>query len=716
VGTVVEISGEGLIPGEILIVEYDGDEIDIESGDEEVDTNGEFTLYIIIPDSEFGEHTVTVKGEDSLTELNNIFTVEPEINANPASGEAGTMVSVTGTGFDRRNGVDFSFGGTPVTNVVWLVESGGRTNTDGTFAVNLTVPDIVPGSYTILAEDEDDNDIFATATFSVVVNTAINLSPTTGLVGDSITVNGSSFGAGATATLYFDDVNIGTVQIGIDGSFTASIDIPASTTGVHIIRVEDTAARLATANISIEPEMTMTPLAGLMGDGVNVSGSGFSSNQDITIMYSDIAVTLATPIETDADGSFSGSFSVPAIPGGAYTVAVSDSISDLTADFTVGYSATLRPGSGEMGDTVQLSGHGFGANKQVTLLYGNAVIQMTPITSDSAGSFSGSFDIPAIPGGIAALTITDGTTSVSVSLTVTAAISLNPTSGKAGDGVGIAGYGFGAPITTNNNGLFSAAQFHVPASPGGTAIITISDGNIAINTSFAVETGDISLTPKTGNIGTQITVRGDGQVAGAPIVVTYDGTVLPSDPDETGNNGSFTAILEIPRSAAGEHTIAVSINGVEVEQFTFTMESAAPLAPELITIFFGEKVEAPIRFDWGEVSDASLPVTYNLEIFTLVGNTEVTVIDKPGLSVTDYTLDEMELAKLEPLEKNEFYYWRVNAEDGAGNVSAWLAVDTFAIGGEGWPGWLMWVWIGLGALVVFIFALWLGRRIAYSSY
>ena len=162
VGTEVEIRGKGFAPGETIVVEYDGDEIEIDSGDEKIDEDGMFVLTIIIPESEFDEHTITIKGEDSLAELEETFTVESEISINPTSGEAGTIVTVTGTGFDRRNGVDFSFGGTPVTNVVWLVESGGRTNSDGTFAVQLSVPlNTVPGSYTILAEDEDDDDIFA---------------------------------------------------------------------------------------------------------------------------------------------------------------------------------------------------------------------------------------------------------------------------------------------------------------------------------------------------------------------------------------------------------------------------------------------------------------------------------------------------------------------------------------------------------------------------
>jgi hypothetical protein len=167
VGTEVEISGEGFVPGEAIIIEYDDEQIDIEGGDEESDEEGVFTLQIVIPESEYGEHTITIRGQDSLTELETTFTVEPNIGVNPNNGEPGSIVLVTGTGFDRNNSINFSFGGTSVTDIVWLVTVLGITNSNGTFAVNLTVPDVGLGSYGILAQDEDDNDIFDSTFFTV---------------------------------------------------------------------------------------------------------------------------------------------------------------------------------------------------------------------------------------------------------------------------------------------------------------------------------------------------------------------------------------------------------------------------------------------------------------------------------------------------------------------------------------------------------------------
>jgi len=167
VGTEVEISGTGFAQSETIMVEYDDQQIDIENGDEQTDNEGDFTLYLIIPESQFGEHTITIVGEDSLAELAVVFIVKPVIYIIPTSGEAGSVITVTGNGFAEYNGVNFSFGGTAFASVSWLVESGGRTNRNGSFAVNLTIPIVAAGSYVILAEDEENDAIYAANFFSI---------------------------------------------------------------------------------------------------------------------------------------------------------------------------------------------------------------------------------------------------------------------------------------------------------------------------------------------------------------------------------------------------------------------------------------------------------------------------------------------------------------------------------------------------------------------
>ena len=637
VGTEVEISGVGFAPDEVIIVQYDGDEIDIDSGDTEADEDGKFTLFIIIPESTFGENTITIIGEDSLAELELVFTVVPEIVIDPEEGEAGTNVTIIGTGFDRYGDVVITFNGDEVKEK--------RAGSNGSFDTFFTVPDVAEGAYDILAEDEDNNDIFAEAEFTVIVNinTAITVTPTSGNVGDEVTVTGVDFGASATVTLYFDNVSVGTVAAGPDGSLSGSLTIPASTTGSHTIKAEDGIGRSATTTITVEPEMTMTPTTGAMLDEIAVSGSGFGAEKTITILYGTAAVTPTAPITTNPDGSFSGSFLVPPLPAGSYTVTVTDSTSSLTTSFVVVAGITISPTSGIVGSGVGVAGYGFGANKSITILYGTVAVTPT------------------------------------------------------------------APITTNPDGSFSGG-FFVPANPAGSYTVTVTDGTSSLTTSFVV-VAEATISPTSGNIGDTVTVSGTGFGANSPITITYNNAaVTPTAPIITSADGSFSGTFTIPPSVGGAHTITVS-DGVTAEQFTFVMESTPPASPQPLLPLGGDKPKQPVQFDWADVTDPS-GVTYTLQI-SRDENFTTLVLEKTGLTESKYTMTEAE--KLESVSKDEPYYWRVKAIDGASNESGWTGVGSFYIGGFAWD-WVKYLLIGLGVVVVVIIGFWLGMRTAYSSF
>jgi len=142
VGTQVEIDGVNFAGNKLIAFQYDGNAVRISSGDRQTGSQGDFSSVIRVPDSTAGSHTVTasVSGDEATA----TFNVEPEAVISPASGETGTTVIISGTGFDRLKTVTIWFYNIAVATAT--------TNTLGSFYVNFNVPDLQAGLYNIDAE------------------------------------------------------------------------------------------------------------------------------------------------------------------------------------------------------------------------------------------------------------------------------------------------------------------------------------------------------------------------------------------------------------------------------------------------------------------------------------------------------------------------------------------------------------------------------------
>jgi hypothetical protein len=130
VGTEVDITGEEFGKREAITIRYDGSEI---ATDQDIETNssGDFDCTVTIPSSPAGEHTVTVSDE-TLSEVEVTFTVEPEMSFTPSQAPPEDTVTVTGTGYGDRVDVDIFLGGVAV--------ASGETDSDGEFSIDFTVP------------------------------------------------------------------------------------------------------------------------------------------------------------------------------------------------------------------------------------------------------------------------------------------------------------------------------------------------------------------------------------------------------------------------------------------------------------------------------------------------------------------------------------------------------------------------------------------------
>jgi len=230
VDTEVEITGIGFDGRDDITIGYNDEDIDIESGDDETDSDGDFTCIILIPESAADEHTITVEDEaDNTAEAE--FNVKPAITISPEEGAPATEVTISGTGFKASKSISITFDASEVSTIPAAITS----DSDGSFSnVKFNVPSLVSGTYEAKASDGTNDDALP---FTIKITASC--SPTTGNVGTPLTVTGTGFVAGKTLTVKYDTTEVATDVVGTDGAFSVTFDAPASPGGTYTITATD---------------------------------------------------------------------------------------------------------------------------------------------------------------------------------------------------------------------------------------------------------------------------------------------------------------------------------------------------------------------------------------------------------------------------------------------------------------------------------------------
>jgi hypothetical protein len=303
-------------------------------------------------------------------------------------------------------------------------------------------------------------------------------------------------------------------------------------------------------------------------------------------------------------------------------------------------------------------------------------------------------------------------------------MAVSPTSQYVDKSVEVRGTGFSArervtvtldgtevittPVTLHTNRLGSlGGSFIIPPRPAYTdgrlvKIRVRDESNNVFEAELAILPipASISLSPSTspvlpGYVGMEITVGGIWFVPGATINLTYgDNGNVPVATTTALDSRNFSATFTVPPSVAGSHEITAS-DGTNSVSTVFTMESARPLTPMPLSPPTAAVIEAGIPFDWENVSDPS-GITYVFQVAD-DSNFATIVLKKTGLADSEYSPNGEEVLKL--INKETPYYWRVKAVDGAFNESYWTVPRPFYIGsqqGAFIPGWMKYLWIGLG--------------------
>ncbi|MBW2361403.1 MAG: hypothetical protein JRG84_10905, partial [Deltaproteobacteria bacterium] len=394
-----------------------------------------------------------------------IVEVTPTVTSvAPASGIAGTSVTLTGSGFTGTTAVDFP--SAPGASFTLVSDT----------QIGTTVP---VGAATGAISVTNSAGTGASPTFTIdVVPSITSLAPASGIAETSVTLTGSGF--------------IGTTAVDFASAPGASFTLVSG----------------PTFTIEVTPTLTsVAPASGIAGTSVMLTGSGFTGATAVDFTSAPGAsFTLVSDTQIDAT-----------VPVGAATGAVSVTNSAGTGVgpmFVVEVTPTVTsvaPASGIAGTLVTLTGSGFAGATAVdfasapgasfTLVSDTQIDTTVPVgaaTGNSAGTGVGP------------------TFTIEVTPTVT---SVAPASGIAGTSVTLTGSGFtgatavdfpsapGASFTLVSDTQIDAT---VPVATTTGAISVTNSAGTGVGPTFTIEVTPTvtSVAPASGIAGTSVTLTG----------------------------------------------------------------------------------------------------------------------------------------------------------------------------------------------------------------
>ena len=259
VNTVVGIYGSGFASGETNIkVTYDGGTVKTNIA---ADARGSWQSSFSIPSSSQGGHDIRAYGavtnESDLQSAS--FSVSPGIKLEPVSGYLGGAIYVGdglyvgGVGFEaNETGIKITYDGA-------LAVSNITADAKGSWSDKLDVPPSSKGEHIIDASGEITraSDIVDAI---VIVSPKVELNPTSGAIGNEITVHGTGFAANQVITISYDGAKVASnAATDAKGIFTTSFKIPKSKAGDHTITVTDPTAAVFSMKLSVESAPPPTP-------------------------------------------------------------------------------------------------------------------------------------------------------------------------------------------------------------------------------------------------------------------------------------------------------------------------------------------------------------------------------------------------------------------------------------------------------------------------
>lgn len=331
IGTKVTVTGANFesYRGDSISTFFDG--VEIGDSPQTVPPTGTFTASFNIPDDATpGRAWIRVKSDIGAELARSSFIIwETEVVLYPEEGVVGTMVTIEGEGFYAGKRVTFYYyNRTKETLGTEMVTAIGE------FTYSFTIPDSTAGEHEIEVQDALGN--LAEVSFEVIPSTTLN--PTSGAMGDKVTVSGTGFGYKSDVTIYLDKAELATARTDKNGGFETTFAVLVMKPGTYNVEAKDDEGNRDKAEFVITAGVSLSQTAGNVGTPLIVSGTGFNVGGVVTITYDDVEVATAT---ASNNGAFSVAFNVPASIGGNHNITITDGTSLIKRIFTM--ESTVPP-------------------------------------------------------------------------------------------------------------------------------------------------------------------------------------------------------------------------------------------------------------------------------------------------------------------------------------------------------------------------------------
>jgi hypothetical protein len=238
------------------------------------------------------------------------------ITLTPTSGSTGSNVTIDGTGFSTGQTFGFTFDGK------YIYTNNMTQNTMGGFSIIATIPrNATAGDHEIKAAGSKGEN--ATATFAVQES-------------------GNATSSTGNATSTAPSGNETSTTPVPPGNETSSSSNSTLTAPAGNATATGNSTAIPGVNIAT---LVLTPASVSAGSELSIAGSGFGSNQNVTLALNDNPLTSNSTITTDATGAFTTTVAIPKdVAAGDHKVSAKDG-SGVEASATLSVTAATMPPS-----------------------------------------------------------------------------------------------------------------------------------------------------------------------------------------------------------------------------------------------------------------------------------------------------------------------------------------------------------------------------------